>query len=244
MLKKQDYNGLAQIAINEYGQAPENQGLDRHAWRGQPFKTLLGSPQETTRARRYSEDASFKTASAMKGIIFTEFLEMVEQRFSARAMEQMIAAAQLPSGGAYTAVGNYDHGEIWRLVCELSKVCDTPVPDLFKAYGEYLFSRLASNYAQLLAAMSGSFDDLQSLDGVIHSEVRRLYADAELPRFDVVERSPSRMVLVYSSKRHFADLAEGLIRGSGRHFKEDIVISREQLPSDDGSRVRFTLTLQ
>jgi hypothetical protein len=36
MLKKQDYNGLAQIAINEYGQAPENQGLDRHAWRSQP----------------------------------------------------------------------------------------------------------------------------------------------------------------------------------------------------------------
>ena len=208
------------------------------------FKTLLGSPQETTGARRYSEDASLRTASAMKGIIFTEFLEMVEQRFSAQAVEQMIAAAQLPSGGAYTAVGKYDHGEIWSLACELSKVCDTPVPDLFKAYGEYLFARLASTYAHLLAAMSGSFDVLQSLDGVIHSEVRRLYPDAELPRFDVVERSPSRMVLVYSSKRHFADLAEGLIRGCARHFNENIVVTREPLPSDDASCVRFTLTLQ
>src|SRR6476661_6798326 len=72
----------------------------------------------------------------MKGIIFTEFLDMVEQRFSPQVVEQMVTAAQLPSGGAYTSVGKYDHGEIWSLVCELSKVCDTSVPDLFKAYGE------------------------------------------------------------------------------------------------------------
>src|SRR5690349_11177004 len=136
----------------------------------------------------------------MKGIIFTEFIEMVEQRYSARAAEEMIAAAQLPSGGAYTSVGNYDHGEIWSLVCELSKVCDTPVPDLFKAYGEYLFSRLASSYAQLFQGMNNAFEVVQALDGVIHTEVRRLYPDAELPRFDISERSPGRMVFVYSSK--------------------------------------------
>jgi hypothetical protein len=180
----------------------------------------------------------------MKGIIFTEFLEMVEQRYSPQAMEQMIAAAHLPSGGAYTSVGKYDHGEIWSLVCELSKVCDTSVPDLFKAYGEYLFSRLATNYASLMSNMSGSFDVLQSLDSVIHGEVRRLYPDAELPRFDVIERSASRMVVVYSSKRHFSDLAEGLIRGCVRHFKESIVVTREQLPAEEGSRVRFILALQ
>src|SRR5215207_1957319 len=124
----------------------------------------------------------------MKGIIFTEFLDMVEQRFSPQVVEQMITAAQLPSGAAYTAVGKYDHGEIWSLVCELSKVCDTSVPDLFKAYGEYLFSRLAADYAQLLTGMNCAFDVMQALDGVIHSEVRRLYSDAELPRFDVIER--------------------------------------------------------
>jgi hypothetical protein len=180
----------------------------------------------------------------MKGLIFTEFLDMVEQRYSAEVVEQMIAAAQLPSGGAYTSVGNYDHGEIWSMVCELSKVCDTPVPDLFKAYGEYLFARLASSYAQHLQGMNSAFDLLQSLDSVIHGEVHRLYSDAELPRFDVVERVANRMVLVYSSKRHLADLAEGLMRGCVRHFNQTAVITREQLSADDGTRVRFTLALQ
>jgi hypothetical protein len=179
----------------------------------------------------------------MKGIIFTEFLDMVEQRYSAQAMEQMVAAAQLPSGGAYTAVGKYDHGEIWSLVCELSKVCGTPVPDLFKEYGEYLFGRLAIGHAQVFREMRSAFDVLQALEGVVHGQVRRLYPDAELPRFDVIERAAGRMVLIYSSKRHFADLAEGLIRGCLRHFNETATIAREQLPTDDGSRVRFTLTL-
>ena len=42
--------------------------------------------------------------------------ESLQARYTAQAMEQMLAAAQLPSGGAYTSVGNSDHGEIWRLV--------------------------------------------------------------------------------------------------------------------------------
>ena len=180
----------------------------------------------------------------MKGVLFTEFLDMVEQRYSAQAVEQMIAAAQLPSGGAYTSVGKYDHGEIWSLVCELSKVCDTPVPDLFKAFGEYLFGRLAVSHRETVAEMHSAFDVLQALDGVIHRQVRGLYPDAELPRFDVIERSAKRMVVIYSSKRHFADLAEGLIRSCAGHFNEKVAITREQLSTDDGSRVRFTLALQ
>lgn len=180
----------------------------------------------------------------MKGMMFTEFLDMVEQRFSAQAVEHMIAASQLPSGGAYTAVGNYDHGEIWSLMLELSKHTRKSVPDLFKAYGEHLFGRLALTHGQMLAGMSGSFDVLQGLDSLIHREVHKLYNDADLPRFEIAERTASRLVVVYSSKRQFADLAEGLIHGCIRHFNESIAVAREQLPADGGSRVRFTLTLQ
>ena len=116
-------------------------------------------------------------------------------------------------------MGKYDHGEIWSLVCELSKVCDTPVPDLFKAYGEYLFS--GGEPSRGGRGHDSAFDVLQALDDVIHGQVRGLYPDAELPRFDVIERTANRMVLIYSSKRHFADLAEGLIRGCAATSNEN-----------------------
>lgn len=38
----------------------------------------------------------------MKGIIFTEFLDMVEERFSIETAEEILEAANLASGGSYT----------------------------------------------------------------------------------------------------------------------------------------------
>ncbi|MBA2648463.1 MAG: hypothetical protein H0U75_02495 [Legionella sp.] len=41
----------------------------------------------------------------MKGIILTEFLEMVEVMFTAEMVENIIEDANLPNNGAYTDVG-------------------------------------------------------------------------------------------------------------------------------------------
>lgn len=180
----------------------------------------------------------------MKGMIFTEFLEMVETRFGPAMADRIIQAAQLPSGGAYTAVGTYDHGEIWRLAAELSKATELSIPDLLREFGEHLFGRLAIGFPRFFQGVSCAFDFLENLNGMIHVEVRKLYADAELPRFEVSERNGARMVMLYRSRRHFADLAEGLFRGCGRHFGEQIQIEREDLPAEDGSLVRFALTRQ
>jgi hypothetical protein len=177
----------------------------------------------------------------MKGIVFTEFLEMVEKRFDPAMVDRIILAAHLPSGGAYTAVGTYDHGEMWSLLAALSKATDTPVPDLLRGFGQHLFGRFALGFPHYFASAGSTFEFLANLNGMIHVEVRKLYPDAELPHFEVLERTASRMVLVYQSARHFADLAEGLIQGCAEHFREALAIGRENLAAGSVSRVRFTL---
>ena len=179
----------------------------------------------------------------MKGIIFTEFMEMVETQFSPEVADRIILAAHVPSGGAYTSVGNYDHAEMWSLVVELSKVSDTRMPDLLKRFGEHLIGRFAAAHATFFAQHQNAFDFLETVDAVIHREVLKLYPDAELPHFEVVERAAQRLVLLYQSARHFGDLAEGLIRGCAAHYGDTLQITREDLPSTAGSRVRFTLEL-
>jgi len=57
----------------------------------------------------------------MKGIVFTEFLEMVEAKFSPEMTDRIITESKVPSGGAYSAVGTYDHEEIVALVQALSR---------------------------------------------------------------------------------------------------------------------------
>lgn len=176
----------------------------------------------------------------MKGMVFTEFLEMVESRWSYGLVDRILEEARLPSGGAYTSVGTYDHAELWSLLSQLSRATHEPVPELLKAFGAWLMQRFEQTHPAFFAA-AGLFDFLASVDGVIHAEVRKLYPDAELPHVEVVERTPDRLLLVYRSPRHFGDLAEGLIAGAAQRYGEAVRIVRTTVPQAAGTQVRFAV---
>ena len=177
----------------------------------------------------------------MKGIVFTEFLDFAEARLGMAMVDRVIAAAHLPSGGAYTAVGTYPPGELFALVGGLAQSTGVPVATLVREFGEHLFARFVAMFPRFFIGIDSAFSFLERVDGVIHQEVRKLYPDAELPRFETTRTDDGRMRLVYRSERPLADLAEGLIRGCGRHFGSALSITRHELPADDGSAVCFDL---
>jgi hypothetical protein len=177
----------------------------------------------------------------MKGIVFTEFLEMVEDRFSPAIADGIITAADLSSSGAYTAVGTYDHTELIHLVTHLSTVTGIAGPDLVRAFGTHLFGRFVTSYPQLFDGIGSVFAFLERLDGYIHVEVRKLYPDAELPHFACTIVEPHTLTLTYRSARPFADFAEGLLLGCIAHFDEPIDVHRVDLPGAPGTAARFAL---
>ncbi len=178
----------------------------------------------------------------MKGVVFTNFLEMVEQKWSPDFADQLIESTDLPSRGIYTAVGTYPHTEMVSLVVRLSEMSGITVPDLLRAYGEYLFGQFVRLYPVFFQGVSSAMDFVASIDAVIHVEVRKLYPDAELPKFVVEERTPNLLRIRYVSERHLADLAEGLLAGCIAHFGESqtIRLERHDLPQT-GSPVCFSL---
>lgn len=178
----------------------------------------------------------------MKGMVFTEFLEMVEGVFSADLVDTIIDASELESGGAYTTLGTYDYGEMVQLVTHLSDETKIPVPKLLHDFGLHLFTRFGQGYPHFFVNESDALDFLEKVEDYIHVEVRKLYADAELPSFEYTREGPDRLLMTYSSNRPFGDLAEGLIRGCIRHFGGDIEVEREDLPGQGRTRVRFALT--
>lgn len=178
----------------------------------------------------------------MKGIVFTELLELVEGRFGLDMVDRILADSRPASGGAYTAVGTYDAAELAGLVGSLSRATGATVPDLLEQFGEHLFSRFVLAYPQFFVEHRTAFDFLENTDGYIHMEVRKLYPDAELPRLVSQERSADRLVLIYESPRRLEDLAEGLLRGCSRHFEEPLEITRELLTGRQPGAVRFVLT--
>ena len=165
----------------------------------------------------------------MKGIIFTEFVGMVESVFSQETMDNVFDRVDLPSGGAYTSVGTYDHAEIVQLALALSEETNLPVQDLVKAYGEHLFARFSDLYPEYFSEQTTTFQFLHHVENYIHTEVLKLYPDAEVPRFEFHSSTDTDMVFDYLSSRHLGDVAEGLLRGCIAHFGEDIEVNSEDL---------------
>ena len=177
----------------------------------------------------------------MKGIVFSEFVEMVETQFGVTVADHVLTQAELASGGAYTSVGSYDHVEMLNMVTVLSQKTGIPVPNLARAFGAYLFKRFTVMYPSLFVGLDNALDMLMRIDGYIHMEVRKLYNDAELPRIFCETSEDGSVVLTYRSARPFADLAEGLIQGCIDHFNEKIEITRQRDEATDGRHAVFVL---
>lgn len=179
----------------------------------------------------------------MKGMVFTEFLEFVERRFGEDMVDDVIEAADVPNGGAYTAVGTYSHGEMVSLVVALADKTGAPPETLVREFGEALSDTFAREFPDFFRRAGNLFDFLTSIEDHIHVEVRKLYPDAELPTFTVESRTPARLVIVYRSPRKMGHLSEGLIIGSAKQFGVDVRVRTEPLEAGDGLAVRFTVEL-
>lgn len=177
----------------------------------------------------------------MKGIVFSEFLEMVEGYFGYEMVDSLLMENDLPSGGAYTAVGTYDHQEMVTLVVGLSKKTQKPVPHLLNAFGQYLFGTFVKSYPAFFQKAPNAFDFLESIENYIHVEVRKLYPDAQLPRFTTRRIHDKSLEMIYHSDRSMGDFALGLIEKTIEYYGEKADISREDL-IDNGSKVKFLIT--
>lgn len=180
----------------------------------------------------------------MKGIVFTEFLDMVEDLFKIDTVDNIIenAGDALSTGGAYTSIGTYPHHEIIILVTHLSKETNLPVDKLVYTFGKHLLGRFYALYGHFFAEAETTFDFLESIENYIHIEVRKLYPDAELPTFVTNRLNNLQLVMDYSSDRAMGDLAEGLIQGTIEKYKEPITLVRENIEGTEGKQVRFILT--
>jgi hypothetical protein len=179
----------------------------------------------------------------LKGIVFTEFLEMVEDRHSLAMAQRVIDDAALPHAGGYTAVGTYPPGEMVRMVQAYAGHSGQSAAAVLRQFGRHLFASFERQFPDFFGECAGPLELLESVDQRIHGEVRKLYPDAELPSFDCHRPTPDSLVMVYRSSRGLADLAEGLIEaclaaGNTRHR-----LARENLDGGAGTHVRFTVHL-
>mgnify|MGYP006428098659 CR=1 FL=1 len=176
----------------------------------------------------------------MKGIVFTEFLEMVEQEFGLVISDRLIEECNLASEGIYTAVGTYDPGELLAMVAKLSQIKNIPVPELVKAFGVYLYSVFKKGFPAFFEEKANALELLLSVHDVIHVEVKKLYPEAVLPTF-TYDQVDTGINMYYRSTLGLADLAEGLITASLNDDSEEYTFAREDGKDGDISTATFSI---
>lgn len=178
----------------------------------------------------------------MKGLVFTEFFEMVEQVFDEDMVDTLIEKTNPVSKGAYTTMGSYSYDELEAMFIELHKQSDVEVSSLLLAFGKHLAAQFAHKYEHFFKDAGDTLALLKKVDSHIHIEVKKLYPDAELPQLSYAEHNNKKFQLVYRSVRPLADLAHGMIIQTSHYFQEKFDISKRQWTEGTDNVCEFELT--
>ena len=176
----------------------------------------------------------------MKGIVFTEFLELIKDKYGLETVDKIITASNLDSNGIYTSVGTYNFSEMLQLLQHLSLHTKLSVDELLLIYGEHFFDVLNTSYYGLVEKYKDPIDLLASIENHIHVEVRKIYPEAELPTFTIVERQTDSLIMIYKSSRAMHHFGLGLMNKTFLHFNSKASIVMEKI-NEDGTEVKFII---
>lgn len=173
----------------------------------------------------------------MRGLIFTELFELIEEKFGFELLDDVIVAADLPNDGAYTATGNYPFSELSSILVQLYEQTKIPIDTLLEVFGEHLFNRLLAKHPEFNFSKN-ILDFLENVETYIHIEVKKLYPDAEFPKLNIVSKDEKSLTFYYVSEKQLHYLAKGMIAGASKYFEQPVEIT--MTPQEDKS-VLFTV---
>jgi hypothetical protein len=169
----------------------------------------------------------------MKGILFTDFVDFVER--------ELPAAAGHLGTEVYSPLASYPEDELLAMVARAGAAAGLPAQEVLRRFGVHLFRSLATLYPVFVDGVGSALELLGGIETYVHGEVKKLYPDAEFPRFEVRSSQAGSLELLYRSRRPLADVAEGMIRGCIAWFGDRVDLDRQDIDAADGRAARFTL---
>ncbi len=150
----------------------------------------------------------------MMGIILRMFIDYVSAQHSDQLLDDLLGAAKLPSGGAYTSYAIYCDSEYFALVEALANRTGQGRAGVQREFGRYAFDNLAAHISAHKASYPHIFDLLQDLKDKIHADASIIYEAAPPVHVQLTERTDRSAIFHYRSSRPCAQLALGLLEGA------------------------------
>lgn len=142
----------------------------------------------------------------MRGVVFTEMIEFVESALGFEIADQMIEKAHLDNDGAYSQGGNYPFEDMVKMLTALSQITGKSPSELLFIFGQHLFAVLVKLYGRDIKNAGSALEFIDSVENYVHVEVKKLYPDADLPKFITEEKDDNYLILIYESEKSYKTL--------------------------------------
>jgi len=178
----------------------------------------------------------------MRGSIFVEFMDHLEQRYGLENVDAVISdlGESLPTAAAYTGVGDYPHEELLAIAQGICSTTDTELETLIHEFAKYLIVAFKRMHPAYFERAGDVFEFLESIESIIHRDVRRLYPHSRPPLITIERLEDGSRKLIYESHRPLAPLALSLAEVSAAMFDQSLAIEILDQP-DDGRRLTLLL---
>ena len=178
----------------------------------------------------------------MKGVIFNLFEEFVIENWGEETYEAILDECELATKEPFVGPGTYADEDLMLIVGKAVEKLGIPLSDGMRAFGKWILPKLMEQVPKSMTDFEHPKDFLQTVHGIIHVEVRKLYSDAEPPQFTYADPAPDRLIIQYQSKRRMYDLMDGLIDGVAEYFDCPIEFKRELKQGEGGEMAEYDLT--
>ena len=148
------------------------------------------------------------------------------------------------SDGAYTSLGNYPDDDLERLVAAGAGELEVEPRDLSRQLGQVAIQGLAERYPHYFSPHVATVPFLLTLDDVIHTDVRKLYAESTPPDFWFDVPVGNVLVVHYRSLRRLCALAEGMMAGAAAHYGEQVSIAHESCMFNGADHCTLRVTVE
>jgi len=162
----------------------------------------------------------------MKGAIINCLEELVFNGFGKDKWEAALEKAGFEKHTFFLSIQDIDDAKVLKLVGAVCSVLDLSLPQAADAFGEYWMCTYApKNYGIFFSGIKSSRDFLLNMDKVHHVTTATI-PNAQPPHFEYSWENDKTLIMKYSSPRNMIDFMVGLIRGVGKHYNENLAISK------------------
>ncbi len=160
----------------------------------------------------------------MHGVVHSLLQQFIVETYTKEVWDKVYISAKLQTK-EYLPSNIYGDEEFSKVVIETSKILNKSGEILQEEFGEFMLPHLMKMYSSFVKPTWKALDFLENVEEVIHRTVRLKNYGAHPPTLFVKRINSKEIELEYNSPRKMTHLLLGMIRGTGKYYNENLVIT-------------------